>query len=192
MEKLVWIDACVRGDDSRTRALAQPMREKLAARYEIEEICLTDTALTPVNAALFAKRSAEGLDADDLRLGRTVAAADRLVIVAPFWDMGIPAVLKTLIEHISAVDVTFSYAEGGSVGICRAERLLYITTRGLEIPTGDMREQGTSYLKAVGWLWGIPEVQTVAAWGMDVVDAQTQRARLDAALQDGLRICEDF
>lgn len=193
MKKLVYINACIRGADSRTQALAQPLLQKLSERYEIRQIDLSRSDLAPVTAALFSQRGSQGLSAWDMEAGRLVAQADRIVVAAPFWDMSFPSVLKVFFEHISAPGLTFEDGDdGNTVGICRAEKLLYITTRGMEIPTGDPREQGSSYLKALGWLWNIPQVITVAAWGMDVSPAAICAQRLDAALSEGLRICEDF
>ena len=193
MKKLVFINGCMRRGDSRTLSIAEPLLQALAQRYEIQTIDLTGMTLEPVNADLYTKRGSEGLSAWDASAGRLVANADRLVIAAPFWDMSFPSALKVFFEHISAPDLTFvNLDDGNTGGNCRSEKMLYITTRGMEIPTGDFRDQGSSYLKALGWLWGIPEVQTVAAWGMDVVDEQTRRQRLEAAVREGLQLCEVF
>lgn len=44
------------------------------------------------------------------------AAADKLVIAAPFWDMSFPAILKIYLERISVTDLTFGYSRGGGHG----------------------------------------------------------------------------
>ena len=193
MKKLVFINGCIRGKDSRTLSVAAPLLEALAQRYEIQTIDLTNTSLAPINTASYLQRGTAGLSPADREAGMIVANADRLVIAAPFWDMSFPSALKVFFEHISAADLTFvNLDDGNTKGNCAAEKMLYITTRGMEIPTGDFRDQGSSYLKALGWLWGIPTVQTVAAYGMDVVDEQTRMKRLEDAVLEGLRICEDF
>ncbi|MBP3388377.1 MAG: NAD(P)H-dependent oxidoreductase [Clostridia bacterium] len=193
MKQLVFIDGCIRGEASRTRSVAVPLLQALEKRYEIHRMDLSTSTLEPVTADLYARRGTEGLSAEDVAAGRLVAQADRIVIAAPFWDMSFPSVLKVFFEHISAPDLTFlDVGDGTTKGNCRAKKLLYITTRGMEIPTGDPRDQGSSYLKALGWLWGIPEVLTVAAYGMDVVDDQTRARRLTEAVAQGLKICEDF
>lgn len=193
MKKLLFINACIRGKDSRTLSVAEPLLQELAQRYEIQRLDLSDADISPVTGTLYAERQQNGLSEADIAAGRLVAEADRIVIAAPFWDMSFPAVLKVFFEHISAPDLTFVYLEDGNTrGNCRAEKILYITTRGFEIVTGEPRDQGTSYLKALGWLWGIPEVLTVAACGMDVTDAETGKQRLAAAVEEGLAICKDF
>lgn len=193
MKKLLFIDACIRKEDSRTRALAAPVIKKLKERYEVETISLCDADIAPVTASRYTERAQNGPSPEDAYHAGLFASSDRVVIAAPFWDMSFPSVLKVFFERISLPDFTFVNTPDGSTrGNCKAEKLLYITTRGLDIPTGDARDQGTSYLKALGWLWGIPEILTVAAWGTDVTDDDTRARRLADALSGGLLICEDF
>lgn len=193
MQKLVFINACIRGKDSRTLHIAEQLLAVLKKRYTVTEICLADSALRPVTAPLYRQRGEFGLPEEELRMGRAVAEADRIVIAAPFWDMSFPSVLKVFFEHISAPELTFLNNEDGTTsGNCKAEKLLYITTRGMEIPTESPLDQGTSYLKALAWLWGIGGVQTVAAWGMDVQEEGIVAARLEEAVAAGKKICEEF
>lgn len=192
MKKLVFINACIRGQDSRTLSLARPMLAALEKNYTITQIDLTEASLMPVTAPLFRERG-NGISPEDDANGRLVAEADRIVIAAPFWDMSFPSVLKAFIEHISVPDITFcNNPDGTTRGNCKAEKLLYITTRGMEIETGSNLDQGSSYLKALSWLWGFGEVITVAARGMDVQPAEIVQQRLQAALAEGLEICKGF
>lgn len=192
MKKLVFINACIRGQDSRTLSVAQPILAALEARYAITRIDLTGSSLAPVTAPLFDQRGS-GISPEDSAYGKLVAEADRIVIAAPFWDMSFPSVLKVFFEHISVPDITFrNNPDGTTRGNCKAEKLLYITTRGMEIETGSALDQGTSYLKALGWLWGFGEVITVAARGMDVQPAEIVQQRLEDARREGLEICKGF
>lgn len=193
MKRLLFIDVCIRKDDSRTRYLALPIIERLKSKYEVTAINLYDTDITPVTAARYNERAHYGPADEDVYFARLFAEADRIVIAAPFWDMSFPSILKVFFEHISLPDITFvNNPDNSTKGNCKAEKLLYITTRGMEIPTGGSLDQATSYLKALGWLWGIPEILTVAAYGMDVTDESTCKQRLECALNDGLLICEEF
>jgi FMN-dependent NADH-azoreductase len=193
MKKLVLIDCCIRRQDSRTRALAKPLVEALSERYEVAVIDLTRDAPVPVTEELFRLRGQYGLTSRDRDMGALVAGADRIVIAAPFWDMSFPAALKTFMERISACGVTFAdNPDGTTRGICKAEKLLYITTRGMEIPTDSALDAGTPWLRAMAWLWGIGSVETVAAWGMDVCAEEERSRRLQEALQTGLDLCREF
>ena len=54
--------------------------------------------------------------------------------------MSFPAILKIYLERISVTDLTFGYSEEGAmVGLCRASKLLYITTRGATTPAPPWR-----------------------------------------------------
>lgn len=193
MKKLIFINACIRGEASRTLRLATPLIAELSKRYEITEIDLTDAQALPVNSGIYETRSTLGASAEDIDMAKAVANADRIVIAAPFWDMGIPAVLKTFIERISLSGITFSSNEDKSTrGNCKAEKLLYITTRGMEIETGSPLEQGSSYLKAIAWLWGIGKVETVAVSGTDTSSPEIIEERLADAIEKGISLCKEF
>ena len=110
-----------------------------------------------------------------------VYAAGRIVIAAPFWDMSFPAVLKAFFENISLYGVTFTDNGQTCTGLCRCRRVMYITTRGMDIVTGSQRDQGSSYLKALSSLWGLGEVTTVAAWNLDYLPSEEVEKRLEEA-----------
>ena len=123
MKKLTFINACIREGESRTLRLANPLIEELSKRYEVTEIKLSHSDLKPITFPIYKERGTNGLSEEDLTNGRLVAEADRIVIAAPFWDMGIPSILKTFIEHISAPDLTFcNNPDGSTRGNCKAEK----------------------------------------------------------------------
>ncbi len=193
MQKLVFINACIRKESSRTLRIATPLLDELKRHYEITQIDLTDSAVMPVTAKLFHQRGTCGISGEDTAWGTLVANADRIVIAAPFWDMSFPSVLKAFFEHISVPDITFKNNDDGTTrGNCKAQKMLYITTRGMNIQTDSPLDQGSSYLRALSWLWGIGELHTVAACGMDVHDSETAERLLQEAMDFGLRICEEF
>ncbi len=70
------------------------------------------------------------MDAPVFALGHQFREADGIVVAAPFWDLSVPAVLKVYIENISADGVTFCKQAEGLYGLCRAEWMLFLTTRG--------------------------------------------------------------
>lgn len=121
-----------------------------------------------------------------------VRDADRIVIAAPFWDMSIPTALKVFFELCSIFNVTFSSDDKTCFGKCRAEKMLYITTRGMDIPTGDVMEQATPYLKALSWLWGIGPLQVVAAQNMDYVSQEVIEEKIASAIAEGLEFVKEF
>jgi FMN-dependent NADH-azoreductase len=192
MKKLVVIDACIRGEESRTRRLAEPIVEALAKRYEITRFDLTKMPLEPLTPATFAERMAGKVPQWAVEAARTLAEADRIVVAAPFWDMSFPAVVKVFFEHTSLFDITFSDNGRSCVGLCKCEKVMYITTRGMNIPTGDAREQGSSYLQALSRLWDLGTVLTVAAWNIDYSTPEEIEEKIESATRFGLRLAETF
>ena len=75
MKKLVVIYACIRGDESRTRRLAEPIIEELAKRYEITRYDLTKMPMEPLTPASYAERVAGNVPAWALEAAKTVAEA---------------------------------------------------------------------------------------------------------------------
>ena len=100
----------------------------------ITERNLCDERLQPQYPEILDERdalwNAGRLDQPMFEPARQFAAADRIVVAAPFWDLSFPAILKIYLERISVADITFGYDERGAMkGLCRASKLLLITTR---------------------------------------------------------------
>ena len=188
MENLLFINACVRGERSRTLKLARRFLEGYQKAHPDTVITQRDLCaqrLQPQYPEVLAERdelwSAGKLDQPMFEPAREFAAADKIVVAAPFWDLCFPAVLKIYLERISVTDVTFGYDDQGAmVGLCRASKLLYVVTRGGNYAGTDL-EMGTPMLRALCTMYGIPELITLAAEGLDDV-RQDKQALLDAAL----------
>ena len=192
MKKLLYIDACIRDEMSRTKRIATPIVEALKQKYEVQTLVINDLDLSIVKKELITKRNNGVIDPQVMSWAESVRDADRIVIAAPFWDMSFPAALKNFLELCSIFNVTFKSDEKTCYGNCKAEKMLYITTRGMDISTGDVLEQGTPYLKAISWLWGIGPMQVVSAQNMDYISEKEIEERINKAISEGLRIAEEF
>ncbi len=192
MKKLLYIDACIRDEMSRTKQVAEPIVAALAQRYEVERLELNKLELDVVQKELVNQRIAGNQSEKTRAWAAKVRDADRIVIAAPFWDMSFPAALKVFLELCSIVDITFTCGEDRCIGNCKAEKMLYITTRGMNFATGDPLEQATPYLKAISWLWGIGQLQVVAAHNMDYVSQEAWEEKVQTAIREGLEIAKDF
>ena len=192
MKKLLYIDACIRVEMSRTKRIATPIVEALKQKYEVQTLVINDLDLSIVKKELITKRNNGVIDPQVMSWAESVRDADRIVIAAPFWDMSFPAALKNFLELCSIFNVTFKSDEKTCYGNCKAEKMLYITTRGMDISTGDVLEQGTPYLKAISWLWGIGPMQVVSAQNMDYISEKEIEERINKAISEGLRIAEEF
>ena len=192
-KKLVVIDACVRQDQSRTWRIAEPIVDALMKRYETTVYHLPMMEdIVPLNPGTFAERGNGETPQWAVDCARTIADADRILIAAPFWDMSFPAVLKAFIEQTSLYDITFADNGRECVGLCKCEKVLYITTRGMDIQTGDPREQGSPYIKALSALWGLGEVLVLAASGMDYAGEDGVERKIAEAVREGLGIAAEF
>ena len=194
MARLLFVDACVRGERSSTLKLARRFLEayrRANPEDEIVERDLMEERLEPQYPEVLAERDAlweaGRLEEPMFAPARQFAAADKIVLAAPFWDLSYPAILKIYLERISVTNITFGYDESGrSVGLCRAEKLLFITTRGGDFsrPETSWMESGAGHIRALCAMYGIPSFQLLCAEGLDDVrngkDALMARA-LDRA-----------
>jgi FMN-dependent NADH-azoreductase len=193
MEDLVVIDACVRQGESRTRRIAEPVISVLERRYKIKRYDLTEMdGVVPLSPVLFEERGMGDVPAWAVQAAKDIAEADRILIAAPFWDMSIPAVLKAFFEQTSLFDITFTDNGTTCVGLCKAPKVLFITTRGMDIPTGDPREQATPYLRALGTLWNLGELTTIAAWNMDYSTAEEIEKKISSCIAEGLDLARNW
>lgn len=192
MQKLLYIDSCIRGELSRTKRIATPIIEKLSKRYEVETITINDLELNPVQFDENRRRAGGIVSEEAISWANKIRNADRIVIAAPFWDMSIPAALKTFFELCSLFGVTFDSNDKTCFGLCKAENVLFITTRGMKIQTGEPLEQATPYLKALFWLWGIKGPEVIARCNFDYMPQEKIEEEIASAIKEGLEIAETF
>lgn len=174
MKDLLFVDCCVRREQSRTRKVAQAFLEALdPARFRVTTVDPEREGMQPLLGAYFAAREellARGaLDHPRFRFAHQFAAADAVVIAAPFWDLSFPAILKIYFENISVDGITFAAEDGKLRGLCRGSHLIFLTTRGGYFH-GSPLEQGSRYLEALKDFFGFGAYACVAGDGMDMGD----------------------
>lgn len=188
MPTLLFINACVRGRDSRTLVLAEQLLEQLREAnsrdmaFHIEEIRLSTENMQPLNYERLQRRdellAAGQLDDTMFDYANAVANADMLVIATPYWNMSFPASLKIFFELSSVEGITFTYAEDGTpIGLTNARDMYYVTTSGGYI--GDCNF-GFEYVNALCRLYGVENTHFVSAEGLDLDGADVQ-AIMEAA-----------
>ncbi|MEL7627164.1 MAG: NAD(P)H-dependent oxidoreductase [Anaerolineaceae bacterium] len=196
MVKVLYIDCCIRREESRTRLLAETFLSGLQSQkgYSVEKLCLMDENLAPLSEGFFTQREVLLLDDQRdhprFRYAHQFRQADRLVVAAPFWDLSFPALLKLYIENICVEGITFGANEQGTFGLCKAERLLFLTTRGGNYNNSPL-EMGARYLEALCEFWGIPRFDVVAADGLDLGKEPVQTI-LDRAMEEVLSLVDNF
>ena len=186
MSKVLFVNACIR-PASRTLELAQELLKKLDG--SVEEVNLYEQSLPPLDMACLEKRDlasrTQDFSDEAFKLAKQFAAADSIVIAAPYWDMMFPAVLKSYLENITVTGLTFRYSqEGRPESLCRAKLLCYVTTAGGPIGQNDF---GFAYVKAMAQnFFGISDVRRFSAEGLDIYGADVQgiMARAKAAVTE--------
>ena len=186
---ILFINACVR-KESRSKALADCLLSERKAPYE--EVRLNEIVFPAVDEAFLKERDRLILSRDFSHpmfdLARQFAAADDIVIAAPFWDLSFPAALKQYFEQINVLGVTFFYTpEGQPRGLCKAKCLTYVTTAG---GTFFPEEYGAGYVKALSQaFYGIPEFMLIKATGLDIDGADVEAIMESAkeAIKRGLK-----
>ena len=131
-KQILFVNACVR-EGSRTLALARRLLSHLEG--ELTELDLAALGLLPLSRESLERRQRllDAGDCSDPLLAQAVsfAGADEIVLAAPYWDLSFPASVKTWIEHINCVGISFAYGpDDRPFGLCRAKRLFYVMTAG--------------------------------------------------------------
>lgn len=173
MKKVLFIDCCIRREKSRSKELAEHFIGELkkTGEYEMETLCLMDENLSYFSDGFFFQREslleAGNMEHPRFRHAHQFAAADKIVIAAPFWDLSFPALLKVYIENLCVDGITFHSGAEGLVGLCKADHMVYLTTRGGMYVDSDM-EMGSAYLEKMCVFFGIEKYDCIAAEGLDM------------------------
>ena len=179
---ILFVNGCVR-ENSRTLELAQAVLAK--ETDTIEEVRLYPDGPNGLNAETLRLRDAlltnQELDHPMFRWARQFAAADTIVIAAPYWDLAFPAKVRAYLEEVTVSGITFRYGENGiPQGLCRAKRLIYVTTAGGPI----FQNYGYEYIKALAQgFYGIPDVSLVRAEGLDIRGADPEAIMVRAKME---------
>lgn len=171
----LFINACLR-PDSRTKILADAVLAHIKSKEstEITEVNLSENPVAPLSTLTLTERNelllAKKIDDSLFDYSKQFATADEIIIAAPFWDLSFPAALKAYLESVNVSGVTFKYSKDGQIiGLCRAKRLIYVTTAGGKIPPENC---GFGYVKSLcEHLYGINNVVFIKAEGLDIFGA---------------------
>ena len=183
--KILFVNACPRGNESRTLQLAQAFLESVRCAAPDTEVVtheLTRMGLLPFDAARLARRETvcDARNWDDPLVSAAVEfqAADAVVIAAPYWDLSFPSILKIWVENMYVRNLTFYYENDHPVGLCRGRESIYITTAGSPIGENDW---GAMYMKAVLTTLGIPGFSSIRAEALDLETTDTEAVMAEAS-----------
>lgn len=183
MDRILFINACVR-PESRTYVLAKQVLERMEG--EVEEVNLEQEGILPLDRRRLEERDICVRQKDFtnpmFRYALQFANADVVVIAAPYWDLSFPASMKIYFEAVTVDGLTFMYSpEGNAMGLCRAKKIVYVTTAGGTI--GELH-LGYDYIKALaGTFYGIPEFLCFKAENLDIKGADVKKIMEEAMAQ---------
>lgn len=192
---LLFVNCCIRGEESRTLRLCRVALEELKKKYKdltVEELVLDEEDILPLNSTRLAARhelEKKNEFTDPMfRYARQFAAADMVLMGAPYWEFQFPAMLRCYLENISVGGLTFVYTEEGyPKGLGKVRRLLYVTTAGGPI---EGRNCGFDYVKILcGDMLGVPQLDFAAAENLDVwgVDVEGTLVQAEEALRQQIQ-----
>ena len=169
--KLLFVNACVHRDRSRTLRLARRVADRFPD-YNLEELVLEGMDLKPLDSGFLDKRDAliASGDYDDpiFDIAKKFASADIIIVATPYWEDCFSSYVKIFMEHAAALGITFRYSpEGMPVGLCRAKCLYYVTTRGG--PITDEDDLGYAVYRSLCRTYGIGDCRIISASGLDIV-----------------------
>lgn len=197
MKKVLYIDSCLKAEESRTKRIADAFIWELqkSSLFDIETVTVDKIELVPLGLKEYKFRrkllDEQKMDYPLFDYAKQFASADLIVVAAPFWDMSFPAKLKIYFENISVAGFTFiNTDDGNSVGVCKADCMVYITTRGRDIDDEHVMEQAAPYLKALALFFGIKNFEMVSAYGLDVSSAAETERRIEEAKQRAIQMAQ--
>jgi len=179
---VLFVNGCVR-ENSRTLNLAKAVLAK--EPQEIQEVRLYPDGpegLTPETLHLREELTQKHEFMHPIfRLAVQFSEADTIIIAAPYWDLMFPTKVRAYLESVTVAGITFRYSpEGIPQGLCKATRLIYVTTAGGPI----IENFGFDYVRALASnFYGIPDIRLAKAEGLDIWGADPA-AILEAVKQE--------
>lgn len=177
MKKLLFVNACVNRDTSRTQRLAQAVTS-FYSDYDAETLVLEEMNLTPLGSEEVGHRNdlVRRRDYSDsmFDLAKKFASADTVILASPYWENMFNSLLHIFLEHIAVVGITFRYSEEGvPIGLCKAKTLYYVTTRGG--PIGDDSDLGFRICGSLCRMYGIKNCIPISASALDIRGNDSER-----------------
>nr|WP_297171208.1 NAD(P)H-dependent oxidoreductase [uncultured Agathobaculum sp.] len=174
MKKILFVNGCIRGTQSRTLRLAQRLIRQIP-NANIDVLALPALRLTPYDAKDIAERDAlakvGAFSLPFFALANQFKNADAVVLACPFWDLSVPSMVRNYLERVCVTGLTFHYSEQGyPVGDCGISRFVYVTTRGGLTDNTDpvLTDHGSAYLLSICKLLSGARFDVLAAEGLDI------------------------
>jgi FMN-dependent NADH-azoreductase len=181
MSNILLVTSSIFGENSKSRAVAHDVLERLEAADPTSRVTVRETNVIPhfsgeLLGALMTP--AEKRNTAQQRMVTfadsmiaEVETADTVVIAAPMYNFTIPSTLKAWLDHIARAGRTFRYTEKGPEGLLRGKKVYVAASRGGLYANGgpaasmDFQEP---YLRAMLGFLGLNDVTFVYAEGQAI------------------------
>ena len=191
---ILQINASARREGANSTRVANTIVDRLKAAHPGAQVSLRDLAVTPHPILDEAALGALFTPADqrtpaqharvalDDALIAEVQAHDILVLGVPMYNFGVPVQLKSWIDAIARVGVTFRYTENGPVGLLQGKKVYIALARG-GLYRDTVKDAQVPYLKNVLGFLGMTDVRFIYAEGLamgpDAAEQGFARAQAD-------------
>ncbi|MBS1211270.1 MAG: dehydrogenase [Proteobacteria bacterium] len=183
---ILQINASARREGANSTRVANSVVDRLKAANPGAQVTLRDLAVTPhpvldetALGALFTPvdqrtpEQAARVALDDALIAE-LQAHDTLVLGVPMYNFGVPVQLKSWIDAIARVGVTFRYTEKGPEGLLKGKKVYVALARGGLYRDTDKDAQ-VPYLKNVLGFLGMTDVSFIYAEGLAMGPAAAEK-----------------
>lgn len=199
MSKVLFIKANPKKDnESNTFRLANVFMEEYKTNNPEDEIITLDLYkenVRPLDEEMV-KGIFAGEDNEIKRHAQLFAECDKYVFAAPMWNLSIPSILKSYIDYISYVGITFKYTEQGPVGLLANmnKKAVHIVTRGGSYSEGPAKdyELGDKYLRTILGFLGVYEVETLSLEMTNVLQGDALEEARNTANEKAVDLAKKF
>lgn len=201
MAKVLYIKANAKPEgESRTFKISDAFVEKYSKEHPEDEIVVLDLYKEKIDflSENDLKSIANPQDLKDenhpvFKYAYQFLNSDKIILAAPLWNLGFPAIVKAYLDYITVNTITFKYTADGAVGLCSNKKAIHIVARGgyySEGPFADY-EMGDRYLKTLFAFLGIYEFATIAADGLDVIGNDSNQI-VTEAIEKAIDVANKF
>lgn len=186
MTRILRIESSIKGEASVSRKLTDRLLARLIAAHPGAEVTERDLSqgVPAIDGAWIGAifTPADQRTPDQAKIAAysdtlldEVKAADLLVIALPVYNFGVPAQLKSWIDHLARKGETFTYTDKGPEGLLKNKRaIVALSSDGTKI--GSEIDFASGYVRHMLGFFGITDVEFVAADAMVFDPEKTLKA----------------
>lgn len=118
---------------------------------------------------------------------------DKYIFVSPFWNLGVPPLLKAYVDTIMVAGKTFAYTAEGPKGLLNNKKAVHIEARGgmYSTPPMDSIEMGSSYIKNILGFMGVSSFESVIIEGLSIDPTKAEEIKAEA-IKKALTMAKNF